>query len=138
MSDLWQQLELAFVLESVLKDTVDSGREWLVDFNAAKTQLICLAGLIKLVLLMWKWMGLFLRKIHLLRCWVWLSLLNWIGALTLSLLLELPPRKLDPWFILWSFFLLRLLCNSINLPYVHAWNTVVLFGLVPLVAAWNC
>ena len=30
---------------------------------------------------MWKWMGLFLRKIHLLRCWGWSSLLNWIGAL---------------------------------------------------------
>ena len=26
----------------------------------------------------------------------WLSLLNWIGALTLSLLLKLPPRKLEP------------------------------------------
>ena len=33
---------------------------------------------------MWKWMGLFLRKNHLLRCLGWLSLLNWIGALTLS------------------------------------------------------
>ena len=35
---------------------------WLVDFNAGKTQLLCLTGLITLVLLMWKWMGLFLRK----------------------------------------------------------------------------
>ena len=52
---------------------------------------------------MWKWMGLFLRKNHLLRCWGWLSLLNWIGTLTLSLLLKLPPRKLEPRFILWSF-----------------------------------
>ena len=46
----------------------------------------------------------------------WLSLLNWIWALTLSLLLKLPPRKLEPWFDLWSFFLLRFLCISINLP----------------------
>ena len=45
-----------------------------------------------------------------LRCWGWLFLLNWIGALTLSLLLKLLPRKLEPWFVLWSFFLLRLLC----------------------------
>ena len=36
-------------------------------------------------ILMWKWMGLFLRKNHLLKCWSWLSLLNWIGPLTLSL-----------------------------------------------------
>ena len=77
---------------------------------------------------MWKWMGLFLRKKHLLRCLDWLSLLIWIGALTLSLLLKLPPRKLEPWFVLWSFFLLRLLCISINLPYGHLWNTAVMCG----------
>ena len=27
---------------------------------------------------------------------------------------------------------------SINLPYVHVWNTVVMSGMVPLVATWNC
>ena len=39
-SDMWQQLELASELESDLQDTVDWGREWLVDFNAGKTQLV--------------------------------------------------------------------------------------------------
>ena len=39
-SDLWQQLELAFEVESDLQDTVDWGRKWLVDFNAGKTQLV--------------------------------------------------------------------------------------------------
>ena len=39
-SDLWQQLELASELESDLRDTVDWGRMWLVDFNAGKTQLV--------------------------------------------------------------------------------------------------
>ena len=38
-SDLWQQLELASEFESDLRDTVDWGRKWLVDFNAGKTQL---------------------------------------------------------------------------------------------------
>ena len=51
---------------------------------------------------------------------------------------KVPPRKLEPWFVLWSFFLLRLLCISINLPYAHVWNTVVMSGLVLLVATWNC
>ena len=51
------------------------------------------------------------------RCWGWVSLLNWIGALILPLLLKLPP---EPWFVLWSIFLLRLLYISINLPYSHA------------------
>ena len=39
-SDLWQQLELASELESDLRDTVDWGRKWLVDFSAGKTQLV--------------------------------------------------------------------------------------------------
>ena len=39
-SDLWQQLELASVLESDLQDTVDWGKKWLVDFNVGKTQLV--------------------------------------------------------------------------------------------------
>ena len=55
--------------------------------------------LITLVILTWKWMSLFLRKNHLLRWWDCLPLLNWIGALTLSLLLKLPPRKLELWFV---------------------------------------
>ena len=63
-----------------------------------------LTSLITMVLLMWKWMGLFLRKNHLLRYWVWPSLLNWIGVLTLSLLLKLHPRRLELSFVLWSFF----------------------------------
>ena len=33
---------------------------------------------------------------------------------------------------------LRLLFISINLLYAHAWNTVVISGLVPLVVFWNC
>ena len=39
-SHLWQQLELASELESDLRDTVDWGKMWLVDFNAGKTQLV--------------------------------------------------------------------------------------------------
>ena len=39
-SDLWEQLELASELQSDLRDTVDSGKNWLVDFNTGKTQLV--------------------------------------------------------------------------------------------------
>ena len=39
-SDLWQQLELVSELESDLRETVDWGKKWLVDFNAGKTQLV--------------------------------------------------------------------------------------------------
>ena len=39
-SDLRQQLNLASELEFDLRDTVDWGRKWLVDFNAEKTWLV--------------------------------------------------------------------------------------------------
>ena len=39
-SDLWQQLKLTSEPESDLRDTVDWGGKWLVDFNAGKTQLV--------------------------------------------------------------------------------------------------
>ena len=134
----------------------------------------CLTGLITLRLLVWKMMGLFMRKNHVLtlsapisqngqthskqfvsnlltnclnvfdhfvglvlkglKCWGWLSLQSWIGAFTLYLLLKLSPRKLEPWFILWSF--MRLLCISINLPFGHAWNTVAMPGLMSFDATW--
>ena len=41
-------------------------------------------------------MGLFLNKNYLLRYCDYLSLLSWIRALTLSLLLKLPPRNVEP------------------------------------------
>ena len=37
-SDLWQQLEVPFELESDLQNIVDWGRKWFVEFNARKTQ----------------------------------------------------------------------------------------------------
>ena len=49
---------------------------------------------------MWKWMGLFLKENHLLRCWDCLSLVNWVLALTLFPLLKLLPRK----WSLYSFY----------------------------------
>ena len=39
-SDLWQQPELASELEYDLRDSVDWGKKWLVDFIAGKTQLV--------------------------------------------------------------------------------------------------
>ena len=95
---------------------MDWGKKWIVDFNALN--LFRFASLKMLVLLTWKRIGLLLRKNHPLRFWRCLSLLNWIGALPLSLLIKLPPRELEPWkFILWSYFLLKLLCISINFPH---------------------
>ena len=43
-SDLWQQLTLAYKIESDLKETVDLGKKQLVDFNAGKMQLVLFNG----------------------------------------------------------------------------------------------
>ena len=51
-SDLWQQLELAFELESDLQDTVNLGRSGLLISMLGKLSWFCLTGLITMVLLM--------------------------------------------------------------------------------------
>ena len=80
-----------------------------------KLSLYCLTGLTALMWLTWKRMGLILRKKHLSRCWDYLSLLNWIGPLTLYPVLKLAPRKLKLLLVLWSFFLMLLLFISLSL-----------------------
>ena len=105
VSDLWQQVKFASELDSDLRDTVDWDRKWLVDFNAWKTQWVLFDSCNNVVLLIWKWMGLFLRKNHLWRRWGWLSLPNLILALRLPIFVKLLPRTLEPWFVLWSFLL---------------------------------
>ena len=92
---------------------MDWGRKWLVDFSAGKTQLVSLdrpnnAGAVDV-----KMMGLFLRKNHLSKYWSFLSLLNWIWFLTLSLLLKLPSKEIGVLIGSIKFlFFLRLLCIS--------------------------
>ena len=49
---------MASELESDVRGTADWVKDWLVNFSAGKTQL----AIKSLVLLMWKWMGLFLKK----------------------------------------------------------------------------
>ena len=131
-SDLWQQLEFASELESDKRDTVNFGRKWHIYFNAVKTRLVLFdqsnnTGAID-VKMDWS----VIDKKSLFKMLGWLSLLNRISVLTLFLLLQVPPRKMKPWLILWSFFLLRLIFIFINLPYTHVGNTVATSGLVPL------
>ena len=111
VSDLCQQVELTSEFESDLWDTGDWGSKWFVDFNDGKTQLVSFDWSKTLVLLIWKWIALFLRKNNLLRCWR-LPILSKLDSGSYII----PPRKLGPWFVLWSFFLLWLLCIAINLP----------------------
>ena len=86
-------------------------------FMLEKLNLFHLTSQINLVLLMWKWMGLFSKKDHYLKCWDFFFFENRLGPFTLSLLLKLSPKKLEPWFVLWNFFLMRLLFISTTLPH---------------------
>ena len=107
-------------LESDLRDTVDWGRKWL-DFSAGKTQLVSFDWSSNNGVIDMKIDVSVLEENHLWRCWGWLSLLNWIGALTLFVLLKLPPWNLKSWFVLWSFLLLKLLCISVNYHKTMNW-----------------
>ena len=67
--DLWQQLEFASELEPDVRDTVDWGRKWLVDYNAGKTELVSFDQSNKTGAIDVKMDGSVLEKNHLLRCW---------------------------------------------------------------------
>ena len=95
---LLSMLMILLFIISVIKHLIcENTLNWLLNLNpickilwtGAKSGLLismlgklnwfCLTSLVTLMLLMWKWMGLFLKKNHLLRCWGWPF--NWIGVL---------------------------------------------------------
>ena len=95
-SDLWL-LELASELESDLRHTVDWNRMWLVDFKAGKTKLVLFDRSVNTGAIdvktdesvheeksSFKRLGL-----------TFFSKLDW-GSYTISILLKMPPRKLEP------------------------------------------
>ena len=87
------------------------------------------------MLLMWKWMGLFLKKNHLLRYRDGLSLPNWIGAI----LAKTTCKKIGALIHLMKFLspevAMFLYKFTIGPCKEHCSDTP---GLVLLVATWNC
>ena len=106
---------------------MDLGRKWLVDFIDQSNNTGAIDGKMNESVLMeklnFKMLGLFFS-----------SKLDW-GSYIISIT-KTASRKLEPWFVLRSFFLLRLLCIS-NLQYSLAWNADVMFGLVLLPVTCN-
>ena len=74
------------ILLSTLSRDFDTGKTQLVSFDQSKS-----TGAID-----GKMCGSVLKENNLLRSWGQLYLLNWIGALTLTLLLKLSSRKSEP------------------------------------------
>ena len=111
---------------------MDYGWKWLVDFNAGKTQLVSFdwsnTGTIDVKMdesvleekSSFKMLGLtFFSKFD--WCFYIISIAKTVSKKIGALIHSIK-------------FLLRLLCFSINIPYIHLWNTVVTPGLVLLVA----
>ena len=92
--------------------------------------LTALVGSGFLILMPGKWTGLSMMNNHMSRCRNYLSLLNCIRTISLSLFLKLHPRKLGPWFVLRSFFIFGLTFIFINLPHCFPWNNAIVHGLV--------
>ena len=117
-SDIWSKAATRDGCWTLLWSTNHFGwcRKWLVDFNAEKTQLLSFGRSHNTGATgMKKHEFVLEEKSSLKMLWLTFSLLNWTGTLTLPLLLKLLPRKLEPWFALWGFFLLRLLYISMTL-----------------------
>ena len=131
-SDLWQQLELASERESDLWYTVEWGKRWLVDFNAGRTQLVLFDWSNNNGSIDKKMDGSVLEEKLYFKILGWPSKLDWDSYIIC--IAKTAYKKI--WgFALSSFFPLKLLCISINLPYTHVWNYVVMSVTF---AAWNC
>ena len=74
---------------------MDWGKKWLVDFYAGKTQLVSFDQSNNTDSIDVKMDGSVLEEKSSFKMLGLTFLLNWIRALTLSLLLKLPPRKLE-------------------------------------------
>ena len=95
-SDLLQQLQLASKLEPDLQETVDWGTRWPVDFSAGKTQLVLFDQSNNTGVIDVKMDGSALEeKSYFKMLGLSFSILNWIGALTLSLRVGIN----DLWFV---------------------------------------
>ena len=134
-SDLWQQLQLASELESDLRDTVDWGRKWLVDFNAGKTQLVWFDQSYNTGAIGVKMDGSVLEEKSSFRMLglTFSSKLGW-GSYSISIA-KTASKKIGALIHSVKFLSpkVALLCISINLLWDHAWNTVAMSGLVVLV-----
>ena len=122
---------------NLINKTLDWGKKWLSDFNVGKTQLVSFdqsnnTGSIDL-----KMDGSDLEDKSSFRMLglVFSSKLDW-GSCIISIA-KTGSKKVGAIIHSMKIFLLRLLCISINLPYTHMWNTVVMSGLVPQVITWN-
>ena len=105
---------------------------WTLICSTKKTGKLNWFRLTGLTTLMWKRMGLFLRKNNLLRWQGWFYFLNWIGTLTLPLVISLPLRFLSPETTL---YLHKSTIQPLDKLQKRIYRTVV-FHLLPPLNPW--
>ena len=113
---------------------MERGRKWLVNFNAGKTQLVLFDQFNNTGAIVVKMVGFVLEEKSSFKM-LWLafsSKLDW-GPYIISIT-KAATKNVGALIHSMTFLSPRLPCISLNLPYTHAWNTVVMSGLVPLVA----
>ena len=103
-------------------------RKSVVAFNALKIQLASFDRSKNSGVLVWKWVSVFEGKSSFKKLGIFFSSKLYWGSYIVSILKRRLRKKLEPWFVLQSFFLLKSLFVSINLPYGLAWNTVAMSG----------
>ena len=90
-----EQLELASEIEPDLQDAVNWLRKWIFDFNTGKTQLVLFDWSSNTDAIDVKMDGSILKEKVSFKMLGMTFSSNWIGAVTLSLLLKLPQRRLE-------------------------------------------
>ena len=125
---------MASELEFDLRHTVDWGSKWLFDFNAEKSRLVLFGRCNNSGAIDVKMDGSVLEEKSSLKMLelTFSSNLGW-GTYIISIATS-APKKTGALICSMKF----LSPFSINQPYSHAWNTVVMSGLVLLVAMWKC
>ena len=125
---------MASELESDLQDTVDWGKKWLVDFNAGKTQLVLFDWSNNTGSIDVKMDGSFLQE----KLSFMMMGLTFSSKLDWGSIAKTASKKIGALICSLKIRSTRLFGISLNLPYAHVWSTVVMSGLVALVATWNC
>ena len=81
---------------------------------------------------------MFFSKIHLARCCYCVSLLNWVGVLTLSLFTNTTSKKIGTWTHSMKFLSPVVALNLYKSTIQPAMNTVAMFGMLLMTAIWKC
>ena len=116
---------------SLIYETLVWGKKWLVDFSARKIHLVSFDRFINNGSIDVKTDGSVLeeKSSFKMQRLTFSCKLDWVSYITY--IAKTASSKIGGLIRSMKF-------HSPDVPYAHIWNTVVTFGLVPLIATWNC